>query len=184
MSSVSLAVLAFLCPMLGATVGMTVRARLPQHHLSRDSTDVIKLATGLVATLVALVLSLLISSANSTRVSVENEYKAALADVILLDRYLVAYGPESAGIRVQLREAFAQIFSRRFPDEDFGVRDKSQAGDRNQFVEIERRILGLTPADNAQKWFQAQPWQLTNTVSTTHRMVISQQAGASPPWPV
>src|SRR5262245_41468146 len=93
MSSVSLAALAFVCPLLGAAVGMTLRTRLPQHHLNRDSTDVIKLATGLVATLVALVLSLLISSANSTRVSVENEYTEALADVVLLDRYLVAYGP-------------------------------------------------------------------------------------------
>src|SRR5437016_12066895 len=152
MSSVSLAVLAFLCPLLGATVGMTVRARLPEHHLSRESTDVIKLATGLVATLVALVLSLLISSANSARVSVENEYTVALADVVLLDRYLAAYGPESAGVRRDVHDAFAQIFSRRWPDVDFGVRDRSLTGDRNQFVEIERRILALAPATVEQKW--------------------------------
>ena len=81
MNSVSLAMSAFACPLLGAAAGMTLRARLPQHHLSRDSTDVIKLATGLVATLVALVLSLLISSANSARVAIENEYNASLADV-------------------------------------------------------------------------------------------------------
>src|SRR5437764_13321417 len=124
MSSVSLAVLAFLCPLLGATVGMTVRARLPQHHLSRDSTDVIKLATGLVATLVALVLSLLISSANSVRVTVENEYRVALADVIQLDRYLAAYGPQAADARKDLHDAFAEIMSRRWPTDDFGVRDR------------------------------------------------------------
>jgi hypothetical protein len=55
MSSVLLAVLAFLCPLLGAAAGMAMRSRLPKHHLSGESTDVIKLATGLVATLVALV---------------------------------------------------------------------------------------------------------------------------------
>jgi hypothetical protein len=69
MSSVSLAVVAFLCPLLGASVGTTPRSRLPEYHLGRESTDAIKLATGLVATLVALVLSLLILSANSTRVA-------------------------------------------------------------------------------------------------------------------
>ena len=184
MSSVSLAVLAFLCPLLGATVGMTVRARLPQHHLSRDSTDVIKLATGLVATLVALVLSLLISSANSARVSVENEYTVALADVVLLDRYLAAYGPESAGVRRDVHDAFAQIFSRRWPDVDFGVRDRSLMGDRNQFVEIERRILALAPATVEQKWFQSQSLQLMNSVSRIHRLAMSQERSAAPPWAV
>jgi hypothetical protein len=43
-------VLAFLCPLLGAAAGVAVRSRLPKHHFSRESTDVIKLATGLVAT--------------------------------------------------------------------------------------------------------------------------------------
>jgi len=184
MSSVSLAVLAFVCPLVGATVGMTMRARLPQHHLSRESTDVIKLVTGLVATLVALVLSLLISSANSTRVSVENEYTVALADVVLLDRYLAAYGPESAAVRKDVHDAFAQIFSRRWPDADFGVRDRSLMGDRNQFVEIERRILALTPATAEQKWFQSQSLQLMNAVSQVHRLAMSQERSATPPWAV
>ncbi len=184
MDSVSLAVLAFACPLLGAAVGTTVRTRLPEHHLSRESTDVIKLATGLVATLVALVLSLLISSANTTRLSIENEHKAALADVVLLDRYLAAYGPETGDVRSELREALAQIFSRRFPNEDFGVRDKAPSSNRNRLVEVERRILALVPGDAAQKWFQSQALQLTNAVSTIHHMVISQQASGSPPWPV
>jgi hypothetical protein len=163
---------------------MTLRSRLPQHHLNRESTDVIKLATGLVATLVALVLSLLISSANSTRVSVENEYTEALADVVLLDRYLAAYGPESAGVRKDVHDAFAQIFARRWPDADFGVRDRSLTGDRNQFVEIERRILALAPATAEQKWFQSQSLQLMHTVSQIHRLAMSQERSSSPPWAV
>src|SRR5882757_9380869 len=144
MSSATLTVLAFLCPLLGAAVGMAARARLPEHHLSRESTDVIKLATGLIATLVALVLSLLISSANSFRVTVENEYKEALADAVQLDRYLAAYGPPAADTRQYLRQAFAEIFARRWPDVDFGVRDKALEGDRNQLVDLQRRILALT----------------------------------------
>ena len=184
MSSVSLAVVAFLCPLLGAAAGMTARSRLPAHHLSRESTDVIKLATGLIATLVALVLSLLISSANSTRVSVENEYTAALADVVLLDRYLAAYGPQSANVRRDVRDSFAQIFSQRWPGEDFGVRDRSLMGDRNQFVEIERGILALAPANAEQKWFQSQSLQLIHTISQIHRLAMSQERSAAPPWAV
>ena len=184
MSSVTLAVLAFLCPLLGAAVGMTVRTRLPEHHLSRESTDVIKLATGLIATLVALVLSLLISSANSVRVTVENEYKVALADVVQLDRYLAAYGPQSADARKALRDAFAEIMSRRWPTEDFGVHNRTLTGDRNQLVDVDRRILALTPTDAQQKWFQSQALQLASALSQIHRLAISQQASATPPWAV
>lgn len=184
MSSVWLAVLAFLCPLVGAAVGMTVRTRLPEHHLSRESTDVIKLATGLVATLVALVLSLLISSANSVRVAVENEYKVALADAVQLDRYLAAYGPQSAGVRQQLRDAFAEIFSRRWPNEDFGVRDRKLTGDRNQLVDLQRSMLALAPANAEQKWFQSQALQLTSALSQIHRLAISQEKSSAPPWAV
>jgi len=184
MSSVSLAVVAFLCPLVGAAVGVTVRTRLPEHHLSRESTDVIKLATGLVATLVALVLSLLISSANSVRVTVENEYKAALADVIQLDRYLAAYGPQSADARQHLRDAFAQIMGHRWPNDDFGVHDRALTGDRNQLVDVDRRILALTPVDVEQKWFQSQALQLASALSQIHRLAISQETSATPPWAV
>ena len=56
--------LALLCPLGGACIGMALRHRLPEHHLSRESVDVIKLAMGLMATLVALTLGLLIQSAS------------------------------------------------------------------------------------------------------------------------
>src|SRR5882672_1009938 len=184
MTSPMIFALAFLCPLAGALIGMAFRRQLPEHHLSRESTDVIKLATGLIATLVALVLSLLISSANSFRVTVENEYKVALADVIQLDRYLAAYGSQSADAREHLRDAFAQIMSRRWPDEDFGVRDRSLSGDRNQLVDLERRILALAPANEEQKWFQSQALQLASALSQIHRLAISQQSSATLPTAV
>ena len=53
MISVVLFVLAFCCPLLGAGIGSALRRRLPERHLGRDATDVIKLAMGLMATLVA-----------------------------------------------------------------------------------------------------------------------------------
>ena len=70
-SAFGLAAVAFICIVAGAMGGLLARDRLPAHHLARESTDVVKLATGLMATLVALVLSLLISSAKqSTRLVV------------------------------------------------------------------------------------------------------------------
>ena len=90
MNSLLVAVVALGCLLGGALLGMALRARLPEHHLGQDTTDVIKLATGLMATLAALVLGLLIFSANADSRTVESEYNEALASAALLDHYLSA----------------------------------------------------------------------------------------------
>ena len=185
MSSVSLTVLAFLCPLAGAAVGMVCRTRLPEHHLGKESTDVIKLATGLVATLVALVLSLLISSANSFRVTVENEYKAALTSVVQLDQYLEAYGPQAADVRQLLRRTVAQIAGLRWPGEDFGPGTTATVTlEKSPLIDLERSIIGLSPSDDGQKWFQSQALQLASRVAQLRQLLVSQQAAAALPGPV
>jgi hypothetical protein len=105
MNSLTILALAFLGPAAGAFVGMAFRRRLPQHHLSRDSTDVIKLATGLMATLVALVLGFLVSSANSFHGTVESEHKQASPT---LSSLMI-----SGGLRFREARSLA-----RWPDED------------------------------------------------------------------
>ena len=79
MFSVVLFALAFLCPLLGFAIGSAMRRRLPEHHLHRDVIDVIKLAMGLMATVVALTLGLLISSAHSHHATIEGEYKKIMS---------------------------------------------------------------------------------------------------------
>src|SRR3974390_2183846 len=112
LTSLGFFVPAFVCPLIGAGIGMALRRRLPTHHLSAGSIDVIKLTTGVMATLVALVLSLLLSSANTFRNGVENEYKQALAGIVQLDECLKAYGPEAAGIRALVRDVVGRSFQR------------------------------------------------------------------------
>ena len=51
---------------LDPLLGVAVRPLLSESHLQPDSKDVVKMATGLIGTLAALVLGLLIASANSS----------------------------------------------------------------------------------------------------------------------
>ena len=67
------AAIVFACVFGSALLGSYLRRVLPQHHLSDESTGVVKLATGLVATMAALVLGLLISSAKSSFDTVNSE---------------------------------------------------------------------------------------------------------------
>ena len=77
-----------------ALLAMFVRSALSEHHLSAASNDVVKLGIALVATMSALVLSLLIASAKSAFDMRSNQLVQASADVILLNRRL---GPLRAG---------------------------------------------------------------------------------------
>ena len=108
MSSLWVAAIVMACLLAGALLGTTLRARLPEHHLSQESTDVIKLATGLMATLAALVLSLLISSANTAHNTVASAVDQTIASAALLDRYLAAYGPDTGEARELLRHAMVR----------------------------------------------------------------------------
>ena len=59
----------------GAAAGSQLRRALPEHHLNDDSKDIVRLGTGLVATISALVLGLLINSASSSFEAQRNEIR-------------------------------------------------------------------------------------------------------------
>jgi len=87
----------------GALLGMWLRKILPERHLDDASKDTVKLGAGLLATLSALVLGLLISSAKSSFDAMNAGIAQAGAKVLLADHLLADYGPETKAVREQLR---------------------------------------------------------------------------------
>jgi hypothetical protein len=183
MNSIVLFFFAFGCLFAGACIGMTMRRILPEHHLSRDSTDVIKLAAGLMATLVALVLSLLVSSANTFHGMIENQYNGALVNVVQLDQYLRAYGPETRDLRQQLRQTVLSAFRQRWPN-DFGPKEAADSASANPVIDVENRILDLNAATPKQKWFQSQALQLANELLRVRELLSGSQSGRTLPAPI
>src|SRR5437773_10543936 len=84
----------FACVFGGALLGMLLRSVLPEHHLTQDSKDVVKLGMGLIATRAALVLGLLCASAKSGFDLQSHDIKQAAVKIGLLDRALAQYGPQ------------------------------------------------------------------------------------------
>jgi hypothetical protein len=174
---------AILSPLIGGAIGTALRNRLPEHHLSRDATDVIKLATGAMVILVAIVLGLLVASANTYRSSVEAEYRQGLATIVQLEEYLEAYGPQTGEIRAQIRRVVAFNFQQRWPNEDFGPKESAMPR-RRPLVEIQQKILDLEPMTPAQHWVQQQALQACASLATMQHLVLSQQAVFGPLLPV
>ena len=184
MTSVALLALAFLCPLIGAAIGTAVRRRLPEHHLSRDTIDVIKLAMGLMATVVGLTLGLLISSAHAHHAMIEGEYKKIMGSIIHLDQYLEAYGPETWAIRSHLRHVAARTFNERWPDEDFGPIGPPSEGGPNRYIDGQRQLVELQPANEVQLWFKAQALRVSTELANLRWLVVSQETSTTPLVPI
>jgi len=184
MNSSTLAIIAFACPVVGTLLGITARRLLPQHHLGKDATDVIKLATGLMATLVALVLGLLISSANTYRATVDNEYRRVLASLVELDDYLRAYGPGATEVRADARRLVVAAFRIRWPGEDWGPIDPRPIASPIGLLDVQRSILLLSPSTDAERWFQAQALRIAAGLSVLRELIRSQESGTAQLIPV
>jgi hypothetical protein len=65
MDSIAIRLIVFACVFGAALFGMFLRAVLPEQHLSADSKDTVRLAMGMIATMAALVMGLLVASAKS-----------------------------------------------------------------------------------------------------------------------
>jgi len=155
-----------------AFLGRRVRRYLPEDHLSADSKDAVKLAMGLVATMTALVLGLLVSSAKGTYDTTRSEVIQMAAKVAFLDRVLALYGPEAAEARVELRAVVADA-ARRIWSTDPGraaqLAPNQQAGDA-LYIAIQR----LSPNDDAQRTLKGQVTTLMVDLGQLRSLLVAQ----------
>ena len=107
MSSLAIGLISAGCIFGGALLGLLLQGLLPEHHLRDTSKDTVKVVAGMIATLSALVLGLLVGSAKSSFDATNTAITQSGAKIILLDRVLAAYGPETKDVREQLRRAVA-----------------------------------------------------------------------------
>jgi hypothetical protein len=129
---------------------MILRAALPERHLSSDSKDTVRLGMGMIATMAALVLGLLVASAKSFYDTQSSELTQLSANVILLDRVLAHYGPETKEVRDLLRGAVTRTL-------DLVWQQHSQMEPTAARAEIlYDKIQALAPTSDAQRALQAQ----------------------------
>src|SRR5512137_1575236 len=134
--------------------GRTLRRHLPDHHLSGDSKDAVKVAMGLVATMTALLLGLLVSSSKGTYDTERTEVIQMAAKVTFLDRVLHAYGPDATDARAKFHAAVADEVRRLWPDQpgpSARALPSSETGDA-----IYAAIQQLSPHDDFQRGLKTQ----------------------------
>jgi hypothetical protein len=166
----------------GALVGVFVRPLLSEKHLHPDSRDVVKMATGLIGTLAALVLGLLIASAKSSFDQKTSQVRQMTATIILLDDLLAQYGPEAAAIRNLLRQSIPPLANRIWRGEGVAAGKPDRFEASAQSLAFENQLERLSPNNDAQRSLQSRAIQAF-TEGAQIRLQLFTQTGGSIPVP-
>jgi hypothetical protein len=182
MNDLTISLLVFAIIFGGALVGVFVRPLLSEKHLHPDSKDVVKMATGLIGTLAALVLGLLIASAKSSFDQKTNQVRQVTATIILLDDLLAQYGLEAASVRNLLRQSIPPLADRIWHEEEIPTSKPVHFESNAQSLAFEKQLERLTPTNDAQRALKTRAIQTFMEGAQT-RLQLFAQAGGSIPAP-
>lgn len=111
-------------------LGMYVRPRLPERHRNRETTELMQVTIGLLATFAALVLGLLTASVKQRYDGAAHDRQVYALQLTQMNRCLYDYGPETAAARGLIRSYTAAVIASTWPAEPppAGVQFPSTAG--------------------------------------------------------
>jgi len=184
MNSFAVAGVAFISIFGGAMCGLLAQGFLPKTHLGADSKDAVKLGAGLIATMAALILGLLVASSKSTFDVVNSGLTQTAAKVIYLDRVLAGYGPESKPARDELKAGIANATDLIWPEEAGGAHGsggiKALEGARAVEV-VGERVRDLVPQTESQHLLKAQAQQIAGDILQSRWLLFEQRQASLPP---
>jgi hypothetical protein len=160
MNTIATSSVVLMCIFGGALARISLRAILPEHQLSTDSRDVVKLGAGLVGTMAALVLGLLVASAKGSYDAQSGELTEMSGNIALLDRILELYGPETGEARGALRNVVGQFLDQVWTNDDSSVTVTPGRGGEIVF----EKIQALSPKSALQHTLQNQALSLAMTI--------------------
>jgi hypothetical protein len=172
MNTTLTAVIVFGCLIGAVVLGRILRRLLPEDHLTADSRDTIKLAMGLVATMAALVLGLLVSSAKGSYDTERSEVIQMAAKVAFLDRVLSIYGPEAVEARARFHEAVKEAMQQMWPGQagqPARLAPNTQAGNV-----VYAAVQGLSPHDDTQRKLKEQATTVATDLGQLRSLLVAQ----------
>ena len=172
MNPIQQAGVAFALIIASAAAGAFLRRKLPEHHLTGDSKDVIKLAVALIATMSALVLALLFASTRTSFERTSGYVSRMTADITELDKLLGEYGPEAKPIRMALRAEIGPLIDSIW-QENAGPQPAS-AEAKGHGDSVLYMLRELVPANKVQASIQARALQVSTDLDQTQLTLLSQ----------
>jgi hypothetical protein len=178
LSAIVVALVVSACIFAGGLVGLLLHRVLPERHLTKETADVVRLATGMLSVLASLVLGLLVATVKTSYDTTDHAIRGYSADLILLHETLRDYGQGAAQPNELLRRYTERVMADNWP----------KSGERHPFEEdraagamlehVREAIRALQPVDAGQKWLQDQALQIGNSL-LQQRWLLIEQSGPS-----
>ena len=178
MSALTLSGIIFVLTLGGIFLGMLLRRALPRHHLDEHVKDVVRLGVGLIATIAALVLGLLIAAAKSSFDTQTGQVRQITANLILLDNILAQYGPEARPVREQLRSTVGPFADRLWREKEAGASGPFEADGAAEQVYLD--IQKLKPHDDLQRSLQSRAVQISNDLAQVRFLLFVESENLVP----
>lgn len=161
-----LSVAVFLLACGGLWCGRGLAKRLPLEHLTSEARNSAQIGIGMIATLAALVMGLMVSSSKASFDERQAEVVRVATTLVLLDHALAAYGTEARGARDEVRSLVDITLHRIAPSGGFGIEEfQAPLSNLDLITHLQSTIMALAPASDAQRWFQARAMTLTTELA-------------------
>jgi hypothetical protein len=180
MNALMIALFILSCMFGGALLGLKLRTRLPDSQMNIDTRHAIELALGLIITMTALILGLVVTSAKNNFDMQDAAIKESAASILTLDRMLAGYGPETANIRTSIYQAVAVLYETAWPEENARSGKPDMLKTPSLHENILAQIQALMPKTEAQQWLQVQALQLVSDLLKIRSLVL-ERFGSSVP---
>lgn len=181
MSALSIALVSLACVFGAAVLGSLLRRVLPEHHLSDASKATVDRAISIIVTLAALVLGLLVASAKQSYDAISDKLQQISADVILLDRTLVRYGPGTSEARDLLRRTVGTTIRAHWPETGIQVQTLDGVKPGEALLEVQARLRKLAPSDETQRQLQARAVELSGEMARANWLLLELTQDRVPP---
>jgi hypothetical protein len=176
MNPTSSAATVAVCLFGAVALGMWLRRFVAEGNLNADSKDAVKLAMGLVGTMSALLLGLLLNSSKNGYDAERRQVIQMAAKVAFLDRVLAVYGPDAMEARARFRSDTEKTIRQIWPQE-LGARANLvpdfQAGNA-VFETIER----LAPRDETQRFLKTEAIELAVEVAQIRTLLVPESVSS------
>ena len=178
MNAIFVTALAFAGIFGAAMLGMRLRLVLPEHQLSEETKDTIRLGMGLVATMTALLLGLLIASAKGSYDTQRSQVILLAGKVGYLERVLTVYGPDTAESISFLRVSNDTLVNKLWSDESS---PESQVDPTvSEGHELLSSIHKLSPQSEEQRYLKIEALDAVADIARTRWLLVAQSDTSIP----
>lgn len=178
LKAVILSIIIFTCIFGGAVLGIFLRAILPERHLTEDSRNMVTIGMGIVATMAAIAVGLMIQGAQISFSSQRSDLIDMSAKIVFLDKLLADYGPEAGDARTALRSTLERTINQFWP------KDGSEGAEIEPPVSksetLYYQILFLKPDNDARRAMRDEALSLTYDLSLARGTIVMGQSRSIP----